>query len=49
MDPVGTDDDGDVVDDGSSDVGVDAFEVVEVGDGTVDFASASSSLLSSVI
>ena len=43
--PVGADDDGDGVDDGSSDVGVDAFEVVEVGDGTVDFASASSSVI----
>lgn len=47
--PVSTVDDGDGVDDGSSGVGVDAVEVVEVGEGTVDFASASSSLSSSAI
>ena len=45
--PVSADDDGDGVDDGGS--GVDAFEVVEVREGTIDFASASSSLSLSVI
>ena len=43
--PVSADDDGDGV--GGS--GVDAFEVVEVREGTIDFASASSSLSLSVI